>query len=163
MLTDIENSKARLKSLMSKEDSIELQNTYRTLVKKLHPDVNVNQNEKTKLLWNRTVEAYRLGDIEELKAIVILLKDVDIIDIGKDFESEIDRLLKAAKDKIFKLMEYLKKIKNEFPFTIKNKIDDEGWVAKKNSAIFKKIEKIEKQKKELQQVIEKLLLENLDI
>ena len=161
MLKDIENSKNRLSSLRTPEDSVELQSTYRTLVKKLHPDVNSNQTEKSKLLWNRTMHAYSLGDLEELRAIKLLiddLKDKMTVDPG----SSIDDRIKSINKKIFFLLEYIKKIKSEFPFTIAQDIEDKNWVANKNYEIFKKIDKLNNKKEELQKVIDKLLLQSID-
>ena len=161
MLKDIENSKNRLSSLRTPEDSVELQSTYRTLVKKLHPDVNSNQTEKSKLLWNRTMHAYSLGDLEELRAIKLLiddLKDKTTVNPGPN----IDDRIKSINKKIFIFLEYIKKIKSEFPFTIEQDIDDKNWVANKNSEIFKKIDKLNNKKEELQKVIDKLLLQSID-
>ena len=161
MLKDIENSKNRLSSLRTPEDSVELQSTYRTLVKKLHPDVNSNQTEKSKLLWNRTMHAYSLGDLEELRAIKLLiddLKDETTVDPGPN----IDDRIKSINKKIFFLLEYIKKIKSEFPFTIAQDIEDKNWVANKNYEIFKKIDKLNNKKEELQKVIDKLLLQSID-
>ncbi len=161
MLKDIENSKNRLSSLRTPEDSVELQSTYRTLVKKLHPDVNSNQTEKSKLLWNRTMHAYSLGDLEELRAIKLLiddLKDKTTVDPGPN----IDDRIKSINKKIFIFLEYIKKIKSEFPFTIEQDIDDKNWVANKNSEIFKKIDKLNNKKEELQKLIDKLLLQSID-
>ena len=161
MLKDIENSKNRLSSLRTPEDSVELQSTYRTLVKKLHPDVNSNQTEKSKLLWNRTMHAYSLGDLEELRAIKLLiddLKDETTVDPGPN----IDDRIKSINKKIFFLLEYIRKIKSEFPFTIEQDIEDKNWVANKNYEIFKKIDKLNNKKEELQKVIDKLLLQSID-
>ena len=161
MLEDIENSKKRLGSLMNKEDSIELQNTYRILVKKLHPDVNPDQKEKSKLLWNRTMQAYSLGDIGELRAIKLLVDDFKD-DAAVDSGQKIGDHIKSIKQKIFDLIEYIKKIKSEFPFTIEHDINDENWVANKNSEILKKIEKLNDKKEELDHMINGLLLLNID-
>ena len=84
MLTAIAAGKARLKALMPQKESGLLQNLYRELVKKLHPDVNEIQTEKHKLLWNQTQQAYRNGDIEELKTIKLLLEDTDKNDRDKE-------------------------------------------------------------------------------
>ena len=160
MLEDIENSKKRLSSLMTKEDSIELQSTYRLLVKKLHPDVNSDQTEKSILLWNRTMQAYSLGDLEELRAIKLLVED--ICDNTIDSGPKIDDHIELIKKKIFNLIEYIKKIKSEFPFTIENDINDDNWVANKNSKILKKIENLNNKKEELRQIVDGLLLQNID-
>ena len=161
MLEDIENSKKRLGSLMNKEDSIELQRTYRLLVKKLHPDVNPDQTEKSKLLWNRTMHAYSLGDIGELRAIKLLVYDFKD-DASVDSGLKIYNHIESIKQKIFDLIEYIKKIKGEFPFTIEHDINDENWVANKNSEILKKIEKLNDKKEELEHIVNGLLLLNID-
>ena len=111
MLKDIENSRKRLGSLMSDKDSKELQSNYRFLVKKLHPDVNLEQTERTKLLWNRTMEAYARNDLEELKAIKLLIDEIDDSDI--DYSGpDIDDRITLVGDKVFTLLEYIKKIKS---------------------------------------------------
>ena len=161
MLEDIENSKKRLGSLMSKEDSIELQSTYRILVKKLHPDVNPDQTEKSKLLWNWTMQAYSLGDIGELRAIKLLVDDFKN-DAAVDSGPKIDDHIESVKQKIYDLIEYIKKIKSEFPFTIEHNIADKTWVANKNSEILKKIEKLNDKKEELEHIVNGLLLLNID-
>ena len=161
MLEDIENCKKRLGSLMNKEDSMELQSTYRLLVKKLHPDVNPDQTEKSKLLWNRTMHAYSLGDIGELRAIKLLVYDFKD-DASVDSGLKIYNHIESIKQKIFDLIEYIKKIKSEFPFTIEHDINDENWVANKNSEILKKIEKLNDKKEELEHMVSGLLLLNID-
>jgi hypothetical protein len=163
MLSDIKASEARLNSLMSEKETREFQSLYRSLVKKLHPDVNAEQSEKEVLLWNRTQIAYKLGDIEELQTIKLLLEGIGEEDIKKDpgSISLIDRQMESLKDKISRLTRYIMKLKSEFPFTIENNIKDESWVKEKNSLILIKIESIKIQIKELQSVIENMLLANL--
>ncbi len=161
MLEDINNSKKRLSSLMTEEDSIELQSAYRSIVKKLHPDVNPDQKDISKLLWNRAMAAYARSDLEELRAIKLLIgaaRDNGTIDSGP----KIDDYIQSIKIKIFDLLEYIKKIKSEFPFTIEHGLNDNNWVANKNSEIFKKLETLNNKKEELQQLVDMLLLKNLD-
>jgi hypothetical protein len=163
MLSDIKTSEARLNSLMSEKETREFQSLYRSLVKKLHPDVNANQSEKEVLLWNRTQIAYKLGDIEELQTIKLLLEGIGEEDIKKDQGSIslIDRQIEALKEKISRLTQYIKKLKSEFPFTIENNIKDESWVKEKNSLVLARIESIKIKIKEMQSVIENMLLANL--
>ncbi len=162
MLENIENSRKRLDHLRSDEESAELQKTYRSLVKKLHPDVNDSRTEKTKMLWNRTMQAYKYGDLEELKAIAVLVEDVE--DDSKLFQADnIDDRLGSIKQKVYGLMESIKKIRSEFPFTIENDIQDENWVAKKNEEIFSKIKKLEHKKIGLLKILDEMILENVDL
>jgi chaperonin cofactor prefoldin len=163
MLSNIKASEARLNSLMSEKETREFQSLYRSLVKKLHPDVNANQSEKEALLWDRTQIAYKLGDIEELQTIKLLLEGIGEEDIKKDSGSIslIDRQIEALKEKISRLTRYIKELKSEFPFTIENNIKDESWVKEKNSLVLARIESIKIQIKEMQSVIENILLANL--
>jgi hypothetical protein len=163
MLSDIKASEARLNSLMSEKETREFQSLYRSLVKKLHPDVNANQSEKEALLWDRTQIAYKLGDIEELQTIKLLLEGIGEEDIKKDPDSLylIDRQIEALKEKISRLTRYIKELKSEFPFTIENNIKDESWVKEKNTLVLARIESIKIQIKEMQSVIENMLLTNL--
>ena len=161
MLKDIENSKNRLSSLRTREDSIELQTTYRILVKRLHPDVNSSQTERSKLLWNRTMHAYSLGDLEELRSIKLLIDDSKG-ETNVDSGPNLDDRIGSIKKKVFILIEYIKKIKSEFPFTIEQDMDDENWVADKNSKIFKKIDTLDNKKEELQKIVDRLLLQSID-
>ena len=163
MLSNIKASEARLNSLMSEKETREFQSLYRSLVKKLHPDVNANQSEKEALLWDRTQIAYKLGDIEELQTIKLLLEGIGEEDIKKDSGSIslIDRQIEALKEKISRLTRYIKELKSEFPFTIENNIKDESWVKEKNSLVLARIESIKIQIKEMQSAIENMLLTNL--
>jgi dGTP triphosphohydrolase len=158
ILENIEKSRRRLENLREDGESIELHKIYRILVKKLHPDVITAQTERTNMLWNRTMDAYKYGDLEELKAIAILVEDEKDTSIqGMDIEERI----RSISQKVYKLLEHIKKIRSEFPFTIEKDIEDEGWVAGKNDEIFSKIDKLEDKKTGLQEIIDALILEYL--
>ena len=175
MLTAIAAGKARLKALMPQKESRQLQNLYRELVKKLHPDVNETQTEKQKLLWNQTQQAYQNGDIEELKTIKLLLEDTDKDGHGKKESTDsvdgaskesalkkLEKTISLLKEKVFKIMEYIKKLKSEFPFTIEDNIKDDEWVSRKNREISEKLEIIKSQIKDLKNVIDSLVIDNIN-
>ena len=46
---------------LSEEESKKLKQLYRSLAKKLHPDLNPKQTEKVKNQWQRAMDAYRMG------------------------------------------------------------------------------------------------------
>ena len=139
ILENIEKSRRRLENLREDGESIELHKIYRILVKKLHPDVITARTERTYMLWNRTMDAYKYGDLEELKAIAILVEDEKETGLQ---ERDIGERIRSISQKVYKLLEYIKKIRSEFPFTIEKNIEDEGWVAGKNDEIFSKIDKL---------------------
>ena len=158
ILENIEKSRRRLENLREDGESMELHKIYRILVKKLHPDVITARTERTYMLWNRTMDAYKYGDLEELKAIAILVEDEKETGLQ---ERDIGERIRSISQKVYKLLEYIKKIRLEFPFTIEKNIEDEGWVAGKNDEIFSKIDKLEDKKTGLQEIIDALILEYL--
>lgn len=170
----IESSKHRLSSLLTPAQSKKLQDLYRRLVKKLHPDVNPNLSDNQKILWHRLIEAYKSADIEELITIELLVKD-----IADDIFSETDEAAKTAaanaaavlerikkeinyiKEKVYKVALEIKEIKNQFPFTIQADLENKAWVNQKNAETLAKIEEASKRKSDLLKVIDDLLLGNV--
>lgn len=162
MLEDIEKARKRLGSLMDEKESKQLQELYRFLVKRLHPDINNDPAERTKLLWHRTMEAYSISDLEELKAIKLLTED--IVDKDPDCSlQDMDKKIEDVSAKVIRLIQYIKKIKSEFPFTIEDLICDKSWVSEKNTEILKEIESFESKKTELKVLIERLILQNMQL
>ena len=107
------------------------------------------------------MHAYSLGDLEELRVIKLLIDDSKggtKVDSGLNLDDRIG----SIKKKVFIFIEYIKKIKSEFPFTIEDDIDDENWVADKNSKIFIKIDMLNNKKEELQEIVDRLLLQSID-
>jgi len=163
MMSKIDLSKRRLKSLMTDKESKKLHNLYRQLVKKLHPDINLNQLKKEKILWNRTVDSYSIGDIEELETIKMLTEDIGKEDISKDPLQTLNKKIKSYKDKIIQVMQYIQKLKSEFPFTIQDKINDSKSVEGKNKETLLKIKNLNEKRKELLKIISNLLMTNIEI
>jgi hypothetical protein len=162
MAAALNAGKARLKVLMPEKESRELQRLYRSLVKLLHPDVNREQDDKDRLLWYQAQNAYLLGDVEELKTIILLLEEPGRENTGKEPAGLIDGNIKFIREKVFSIMEYIRQIRLDFPFTIEDKISDPKWVKDKNDEIIKK-QSIEKAKiKELADLIDGLLLAGIN-
>jgi hypothetical protein len=157
LISNLEKSKLRLKSLLNAEQTKEIQNLYRTLVKRLHPDINPKQSNKEQILWFRTIDAYNNGDIEELKTIKVLVDDLEKIETSEDPITVLKDRIEKIKEKIYKQMEYIKELKADFPLNIQNNIDDTKWVSSKNKEILDKIEQFCIQKNELSKIIDDLI------
>ena len=52
---------------MSAAEAKRFKSLYRNLAKKLHPDLQPVQTEEVKRLWQRAMDAYRIGDLEKLE------------------------------------------------------------------------------------------------
>lgn len=131
MYDDVQNSLASLTGkVLSKEDSAEVKKLYRILIKKLHPDLNHNYNDKTKELFFKVEYAYQNGDLKTLQNILLLIEDIDT---NKD-ELEVGELeeLKNKKKKLLVIIEDLysaiDKIKNSFPYNQLNFIKNETQI-----------------------------------
>jgi hypothetical protein len=157
------NSKERLDNLMSDKESAAFQKLYRDLVKRLHPDININQSEYEKSLWNRLMAAYLSGDFEEMQTIEILLENEKKRD-ESNFQSieMIKTAIKKIKEKIKSVIAEIKKANQVFPLNIKDQIKDEDWVKQKNKKIHDEAVKIEQHIKDLKSVIDTFIIEAIN-
>lgn len=116
---------------LSEEDTKDIKKLYKTIVKKLHPDVNPNITETQKELLLKAITAYEHGDIVTIKIIAELVADKpetsDFDHLSKDMLKEKNRL----KSLIGVVKKSIKKIKSEYPYTLKNLLDNEEEIKKK--------------------------------
>jgi hypothetical protein len=139
MLDQIKAGQDRLKNLMSAEDSRELQQLYRALAKKLHPDVNPDLKDECKTLWSRVQQAYAAGDLQELRALRLIVDDIPA-DIGESNRlEELQKCLDKLKVQVSELLKKLENIKAQPPFTLEKKLSDKEWVQGQISECEKRI------------------------
>lgn len=122
-------SKMRLSSLLSAEDSVLLSKLYKTLAKKLHPDVNPDQSIDAQNLWLQVQSAYESGDLEQMKALHILAETVPG---SYDLPNSIDILKKrrdSFKEQIYILLQKLAEIKKQPLFDWVERLEDPEFVA----------------------------------
>ena len=61
---------------LDEEDEKELKRIYKILIKKLHPDLNIHQEDFKKELFIKVTNAYKNGDLEELKALYAMIFNI---------------------------------------------------------------------------------------
>ena len=113
---------------LSPEETAELKKLYRSIVKRLHPDLNPNITEQQLELFRKAVEAYENGDLETLKTIDFLIDSVDTIDLS---ESSVDRLkeqIRRCKEQIERLDSEMREVKSSFPYNKKEILEDEARI-----------------------------------
>lgn len=159
MYDDVQNSLASLTGkVLSEEDSAEVKKLYRILIKKLHPDLNHNYNDKTKELFFKVEYAYQNGDLKTLQNILLLIEDIDT---NKD-ELEVGELeeLKNKKKKLLVIIEDLysaiDKIKNSFPYNQLNFIKNEKQIIIKQKELNATLDDLKIAYKELEDRLNKI-------
>jgi hypothetical protein len=74
-VSQIENAKARFSALAPSEDEDEIRVIFRTLCRKLNPEVNPDQSDEAKSFWPSVFAAYTSGDLFHLKALLLMSDD----------------------------------------------------------------------------------------
>lgn len=143
--------------ILSEKNSKELKSIYRKLIKKLHPDLNKENSEKSKNLLLQVTRAYENGDLETLKNLELLTDEImekENIEIG-----ELDEL-KQSKEKykiiINELLESIKKIKDSFPYNKKDFLNNDILVQKRKSELKKEMEMCKEVYSDLENILDKL-------
>jgi len=142
----IEKMNAALKrgnaKLLNEEESKELKKLYRAVVKALHPDLHPNQTDAKIQLFHNAVEAYKNGDLKELRIIETMVSKPALPDLDSDgftiLTKEKERLteqLKVIKDRIAKT-------KSEYPYTKKPLLQNPEKTSERKSELEEKIKQL---------------------
>lgn len=112
--------------ILSEEDR--LKRLYRRIVKAMHPDLHPEQDEATRTLFKRAIQAYKDGDLKTLQEIDGMTADTEP-EPGQDplqaLREEKQRLL----DLVFSLRYEIRHIKTRFPYTKKKLLEDPELLA----------------------------------
>lgn len=120
-----------------------VQELYRKLVRRLHPDLNKEQTERQKLLWNRVQVAYHEMDYEELISLEILLDSEEVLNENSSIET-LQKQKETLWNKITDLNTSIQKLKNTFPLNLKEELNNPNWIKNEQETYLKKIIEIEK-------------------
>ncbi len=130
---------------------------YRKIVKKLHPDMNPNATEHDLELFHRAAKAYEEGDLMTLQAIYdeIYGLDKEMLSQEESMEALIS-LREQLLERIAKAIEEIGAIKEDFPYTEKEFLDDPEAVKTKQDAIIRLIQEYEKEILRLNQILQEV-------
>jgi len=138
----IEHSKGEY---LSEEDNKELKKLYRKIVKVLHPDINPEVSAAQVKMLDNAVNAYKNGDLKTLRIIDEMVGDHKLPEKHQDALTQ----LKEEKERLDKMVatiqESITKIKSEYPYNVKDILEDEKKVEQKKV----ELEELLKQYKEL--------------
>lgn len=125
---------------LSDEDNRELKKLYRKIVKSLHPDINSNVSEAQLQLFDNAVSAYKNGDLETLRIIGEMVGNNPLPEQNKDAMTQLVEDRERLHGLLKSIRESIVNIKTEYPYTMKDIVED--------------TEKTEQKKQELESIIE---------
>ena len=139
----ISRAQNRMAGMMTAADSLAMKKLYYEAAKILHPDVNPNQTAEQKQLWNIISQAYKSGDLQTVKNISAV-----IAGLAKPPEEiyEYDALKKQVemfKDRNRQLLEQIDTLQLDFPFTFREKLNDEAWVKSECMLVDQQLEQLD--------------------
>lgn len=129
---------------LSVQDTKKLKKLYRELVKRLHPDLNPNQNFLEISLFYKAVKCFESGDLKGLESIFALLPENHVEEV-----SEIENLKNLVKE----YEEKISHLKNEYPYNKKELIEDQQ---SKNDYIDMLVELINDRKEHIKKLEDKI-------
>lgn len=132
MNTAIEHSKG---TTLSDEENKELKKIYRKIVKSIHPDVNPDITESQRTLFENAVEAYKSGDLPTLKIIGGMVAEPNIPEKSIDAMTALKDNAENLEKMIISVQEDIAEIKNSYPYTMKDIVEDEEKMAEQKGKI----------------------------
>ena len=139
----------------------EMKALYRKIVKALHPDMNPDETEEEKRLFNEAVEAYNMGDLEKLREISALIDEGKIsetpIDISEEDVEKLREIVDGLKLRVEELTKEIEEIKTTFPYTMKDFLHDDKAVKKKQKELNDLLYEYDKQAEELDRRLSEMI------
>jgi len=156
---EIDEARSIKKSLgkpLTEKESSELKKVYTLIVKKLHPDINPDTTEEQRRQFNDAVDAYKKADLSELKIIYLLIEKTSATETPNSMEKLEARkkLLHTEKEN---LNNSIHKIKEAFPYCIKDLLLDETKMQNKIDELSKLLTEYREQFNNLENRLEQMI------
>lgn len=126
--------------VLTDEENKELKKLYRRIVKSLHPDINPDVSSAQINLFENAVSAYKNGDLPTLRIIGSMVGGDSLPEQHTDAMAQLAGEKKRLQSAVESVRDSIEKIKSEYPYTLKDIIDDE--------------EKTEQKRLELEKILE---------
>lgn len=120
---------------LSYEETKELKTLYRRIVKVLHPDLNPCLSQAQLDLFHNAVNAYENGDLITLRIIDEMLSDPKIPEDQKDSMTQLAEEKKRLTVLLNIVKESIEMIKSEFPYTVKEIINEPEKIAARKAEL----------------------------
>ena len=153
----LQQAEHHLAHLLSPEQSAEIKKLYYQLVKQLHPDLHPQQDHGDRLLWQQVQDAYDAGSLDRLLALSQL---VGVPDPEQPAASSLEKLREdqeSLQKRIAELEAAIVRIESQPPFTLRDDLENEVWIAMKRTTLENETAPLQAQAAALEKHLETLV------
>ncbi len=126
----------------------ELKKVFRTLAKRLHPDLHPELDESARNMFMLAELAYRKGDLKILHSLEVSTRGLEEGPAFRETVIEAQAELALVEAQISELKRSEDELKSEKPYCLKALLNDEQWVANRIEQIQAEIESCQKAEQE---------------
>lgn len=137
----LERSKCRT---LTQEEMKELKKLYRSIVKALHPDLHPEITPAQLQLFQNAVKAYECGDLESLRIISEMVVNPDLEEQHEDAITELIKEKERLTDSLRIINNQIAKIKSEYPYTMKELVQNPEQIAERKAELESLIKELKK-------------------
>ena len=142
--------------VLSGQETMELKKLYRTAVKALHPDLHPEQTPEEANLFLKAVSAFQNGDLRLMRVVCEAIgtetPQFSQSDTMEELRAERDRL----KENLAAVLKEIEEIKRDYPYTLRNFVEDEQTAQEHKSSLKKTLTAYETANERLQKMIREM-------
>lgn len=153
----IQTAESWIAHLLPPAEDRELKTLYYALVKKLHPDVNPDLTDGHKRLWLRVQLAFIVGDLTEMRALALLAEKLGGVPPAAASLEKLRADQKILQEQIDELLKQIETIESQPPFTLREQLADDAWVATRREEMETQINQLQAQRTGLESHLQQLL------
>jgi len=136
-----------------------IKDLYRKIVKRLHPDIHPNATQHEKDLLNKANDAYKEKDEATLQSIWDELSGLDMpeekYEDTEEGRKKLRELMELLRTRVKALMEEVRAIQSEFPYTEMPFLNDEEAVSKRQDQLHAELGKTREAIRQLEELIKR--------